>query len=593
MEKECFKKKRTFSYLTYKIKNFIKLLNSTFSVKEPEQKTGKKYLPIIICMFVFIILFSIFIKYPSQWVGFELGDSLAYHGFARQIQNTGLIPWIHNPLSYYGLYPASQASGMLVIMAGMSEIYGADMIYTVWPLLLVQIIAGTFGSFIMFYEFKKDIRFAIPGTMLFTLTTRFMIHTSELSFFYTRGFFLTFLPFFMWSVFRYINHRNNKSMTVMIIFALIIPTIHQMGFFIPILVVGYLIAYYLKSQISPTFSHTEERRKILQGAIVGSTLFLLFIGYYFAMTPQLLARAQGVIRFNPEDIVGTSVDIFRYMGLLVYSYGKFIGAMSPIFLIGFPLFLFKPVKNLKEYVVLITLLLFLPILGAYGYVGVIIIPLMLIPISYALYLFLSKEQRKIPKRFTIVLVVLAIVIGSTVYFAAVDHSVRHGRGVYRFEDAEYRFAEDWYSGPVYFRYNSDGYRQIARTRVYGVRVRSIDGYGTGESAYADRFPYENVYLRPFRSLLSRPERPFAVRDLYESGFPVSPNEMWSEHVDENETKEYFRRADIRYITLSRLHVRWAKYEAGRYYEENPTVVYSTVHTRYMIYQGNYNSFFYI
>jgi len=593
MEKECFKKKRMFSYLTYKIKNFIELLNSTFSVKEPEQKTGKKYLPMIACIFLFIILFSIFIKYPFQWVGFELGDSVAYHGFARQIQNSGLIPWIHNPLSYYGLYPASQASGMLVIMAGMSEIYGADIIYTVWPLLLVQIIAGTFGSFIMFYEFKKDIRFAIPGTMLFTLTTRFMIHTSELSFFYTRGFFLTFLPFFMWSVFRYINHRNNKSMTVMIIFALIIPTIHQMGFFIPILVVGYLIAYYLKSHISPTFSHTEDRRRVLHGAIVGSMLFLLLIGYYFIVTPHLLLRAHGIIRFNPGELTETTLNLLRYTGLLAYSYGKFIGAMSPIFLIGFPLFLFKPVKNLKEYLILITLLLFLPLIGAYTYVGVIIIPLMLIPMSYAFYLFLSKEQRKIPKKFSILLVVIVIVIGSVAYFVAVDYSVRHRRRVYWFEDAEYRFAEDWYSGPVYFRYNSHGYKQTARTRTYTARVGSIAGYGTGETRYADRFPYENVYIRPLRRLLYQPERPFAVRELYQSGFPIPTSDMWSEHVDENETQEYFKRGDIRYVTLSNLHVSWASERTGGYYEENPNMVYSTFHTRYRIYEDNYNSFFYI
>ena len=160
-------------------------------------------------------------------------------------------------------------------------------------------------------------------------------------------------------------------------------------------------------------------------------------------------------------------------------------------------------------------------------------------------------------------------------------------------DEEYRFSEDWYKAPLYFRYNNDDSKQIARTRIYRARVSSMSGHGHGEITYVEQFPYDNVSLRSIRGLIARPERPFRVDNLEEIGFPVSPSDMWSYHIDENETQEYFKRADIRYVTLSHLHVSWASERTGGYYEENPNLIYSTFHMRYMIYEDEHQSLFYV
>jgi len=476
-------------------------------------------------------------------------------------------------------------------MATMSEMMGIDMLYIVWPLIAVKILVAALGSFLMFYEYKKDYRFAFLGSMIFTLTSRFLIVSSEYRFFSTRGFVLAILPLFFWSIYRYTNKKDRKSLILIIIFTFLIPAVHLLGFFIVIAVVGYILAFYVKSYLMPSYLYLKKNFKTFHYLLLFISGVLLFTSYYITMSSDLFIF-HGVIRFSPDSVVAWTTNFPGYILNLTYSYGKFVGALSPLFLIGFPLLFFKPNKTQKDLFVLIALFLFLPMLGALGYVGKFILLLMLIPLTYAAFVILNKGYI-IPKKFMVIFLVIIIVAGSCSYFILFSNTERARTARWEHEDPDYEFAEDWYNGGVYLKYVRGDDRYLARTRLIRNRVNSIIGYSHKEMAYVDRFPYENVRLREWDKLMIFPHRPFYVENWEETGFPREPLELWSNPINHTTNQEYLNNGDIRYIGLTHLETYWAFYEASSYYEENPNLYYSTVRSGYNMYQDNYHSFYFI
>lgn len=565
------------------VKSYIKFKNAFQNYENIlENKFYTRYF--VYNSILFCIFFSLFIKYPKNLYGYKYLDNLYYHQLTNLILKTNTIPWIKSPFSYFGLYPVSNESGLMIFVASMSKLLNFNPFETMMPFTYFQTIISTLAIFVLLYEYKNNIIFSLFGTSMFSLTTRYVYYTYNI--YSTRGFFITFLPFILFAVFKYIKEFNMKTLIILIIFSFIGLSLHLMGLFLIFLIIPYLFTKFFRKSISPIYRYVGKYINILNIFIIFIIIISFYVSYQITLSESILVKTKDVIWRIPEQFMFLTRSFLGNIILLFYSYGKYVGPFFPLTIIGFFTLLYKYNKNDIEYFLLFLLIIFIPISGSYIYVG----PFLLIPLvicsSYSL-IFLKKNFNMTKNKLFTIFFVTIVIIASIGYINLTEKLQSE-------RDEEYYFDYKLYAEGIYLKYNSQCGEIMGKDSSHLNRILSITGGASKEYKYIDKFDYENVKLKPVDELIFQPHRPFRLNHWYWEDFsynsPPLINRTWTKDIEKNSVQNWFIASNYRYHLVT---ANQQKLLTGENVRETIRLVKTTDEKRYKVYENDKNSIYYI
>ncbi len=123
----------------------------------------------------------------AQGIQSETGvDALNYHRMASAIVQYGLAPWVVNPLSYVGIYPGSDSSGVPFLAAIFSLLSGTTISVTVLCYDVTLLLILGFGLFMLIRQLtgRSDLALAavLMGCLAYGFATTLLWSLDERSF---------------------------------------------------------------------------------------------------------------------------------------------------------------------------------------------------------------------------------------------------------------------------------------------------------------------------------------------------------------------------------------------------------------------------
>ncbi len=538
----------------------------------------------IYILFMFLVFLSFVIKYPVTGYGGGI-DSHFYHQLTNIILQRGSIPWIKSPLSVFDLYPIGANTGVPIMVSSLANLSKMDAMQLFLPFSYIQSVVVIPAAFLAAYEFKRDIYFASFTTTIYSVTTRYIFYTNFL--YGSRGFFLTFVPFFFWALFRYSRERNHKNLTFVVLFAIISLSIHSMGLLLILVSSGFIIGPILHDKIAILLlSH--RKGAMLIGIMSAIAAFLFFISSYF----YDIAKIGNYLGATPDRfLLGT--DPFSYLIALGYNYGKWVGAFLPIALIGFLLIIFKSDRTWRETSLLVSFVFFLPLFGGFMYIAPFLFFMFSLLISYTIFHYRNILKGNKQKFFVIVFVLTVVVSASVLNIL-----------VYRVGEDDthsYWMEERYFSAGMYMRYNGDDYfaygdwlntRKVAVVAMTPYGVTFERGYG-----HVDRFDYSTVRIRPFDRFIARPDMPFEIDSWYWAPAyhynGIIKDRIINQPLNESEVQQWIAISGMRLMIrdeASQVRLGNAGWDNLR---DNPSVLNMPEFFRYKIYRNDELAVYYL
>ena len=304
-----------------------------------------------------LIALNIIIRYPAT--SHELGaDSFFIHDLANTISEYGYAKWVIHPLSFFGLYPYSYASGAPHLLSISSLTTGIEMEWTIYIVSLLFGIFGMFAAFVLAGEFSNSFYFKSLVAFIFSispLAIKFTLWTVS-----ARGLFLMMLPLFIWCLLRIHKNHSHKYLLLSVLFIFSLATIHKMFVLTIPIMAGYLLAIYL-----PKIT-----RKI---DIKYSPYILSFLFIFLFLIQFLFFRnwwTQKYLFFLPFR----GGEWYYYLIGTILTMGARLGFLIPLALIGLMFVIFKKEKSTNDWFLIITILLFTPLLGHSMYFYQMLLP---------------------------------------------------------------------------------------------------------------------------------------------------------------------------------------------------------------------------
>jgi hypothetical protein len=161
-------------------------------------------------------------------------NSLNEYGYAR---------WFLNPLSIFGLYPASECSSLQFLLSGIKQCTNLETNDIIFLYCIFMGILSIFTMYLMAGEIFNNITFKVLTAFLFSTSPAVLGYTT-----WTiplRGLFVVLAPLFV-----YFMLRTRKSLKYMPLFAVLLfflfATHHLFYFFIPIIFVFIFLSFSYK-----------------------------------------------------------------------------------------------------------------------------------------------------------------------------------------------------------------------------------------------------------------------------------------------------------------------------------------------------------
>ncbi len=527
--------------------------------------------------FLFLIFMSFVLKYPVTGYGGGI-DSHFYHQLCNIIIERGAIPWAKSPLSFFDLYPISANTGMPMVATSMAQMASSDLIEVLLPFSYIQTIVAVLGSFMASYEFKRDVYFAAFTSAVFSVTTRYIFYTNFL--FGARGFFLTFLPFFFWALFRYNRERSHKYRLLVIVFAVISLSIHSMGILIILVVFSFMVGPDIHGKIVIYLMCHKKGTYIVSLFTILATVVFLLVSYFYGF-----AKLGSYLTDTPERfMLGT--DPLSYLISLGYNYGKWVGAFLPLAMIGFILLVFKSERTWLETSLLFSFIIFLPLFGGFMYIAPFLFFMFSLLIGYTLYYYRTIFNGK--KQIVFVIVVFVLIILSATILNTLVYKIGDG------EVHSYWMEERNFSAGMYMRYNGKGYYAHGdwyNTRQVGVVAQVPYGI-TFDRGYAhvDKFDFDTVKLKSLNSWMQTPDRPFTIESWYwqEANYysGMARDRIFFQHLEDEELQDWIARTDLRYMIRDEESQRRLERQSIESILQNPSIYNMPEFYRYKIYRND-------
>ncbi len=339
---------------------------------------------------LFIPLFLLNIILRNQVVSNEIGvDSFLMHAMANSITEYGSAKWTLDPLSYFGLYPASYTSAMQFLVSGFSQLSGLEMRWTIFLYCLIIGLISMFASYLMASEIFDDDLYKILTAFALPLSPGVLGYSTWTI--PTRGLFVMLAPLFIFLLLR--CRKSLKFVPLTLIFGFLLFTVHHLFYFLLPVIGAFFILYC-------TFLLKDKLRISDQPIIQKYLPFFIIMGFGFMFSiPFFTGKFIEQTRYAPVYI-----NYIRYVGLL------FIPAIG-----GFLYLVFKRNKEFGEWFLILSLMFLTVFVYEQTYMKWFI-PIFAIPFaSMGLFNIIKDSKNKIVATKVFMLFIIGSIIFSGYY----------------------------------------------------------------------------------------------------------------------------------------------------------------------------------
>lgn len=404
-----------------------------------------------------LVCLNVLLRFPRT--DHEAGvDSFVIHYFASAITQAGHLPWVLNPLGYFGWYPLSYPSASPVIISGLAQMSGLTEEGTILALSMVLGVLGALVAFLMARAFRDDDVFALSVAIVFSLAPRFMNFTMWSA--SSRNLFMVLIPVFVWALVRSYRRPTGPNALVLVSTLIIMLATHRLTILLAVIVLAFIVAYVfilLSRVLRLRYPHIllspAVRRWLpaLTLAFIATIALFMFVG-----TDVLEEYSTGEICSGatvPAQLCNLGVSITRAVGLAL-----------PFTLVGIVEVVRAPNKGFKDAFVVASLLALIPTLFLRQYTGFYILPFLALFAGFGI-VFVGQLFARHSRARNAVLVVSVVVI-SGFSLAILEIEVERGTAM---SSSDYTFA-------LYLRSLPDG-NFIANDGLLGIRISSVSGRG--------------------------------------------------------------------------------------------------------------------
>lgn len=424
-------------------------------------------------LMVLLSILNIILRF--QVVPREIGDdSFIMHMMANSLTEFGYARWILDPLSYFGLYPASYTSSAQFLLSGITQSTGIAMNQTI---LIYCSFIGIFSmltAYLMAGELFND--------DVFKFLVAFGISTSPLVVSYTtwsiptRPLLIVFVPFTVYLLLKSRNSIKCSSLIIPLVFFLF-ATHHLFFFLLPVFFVYFILVFHMKLKRFVKFPRISPKAEFI----------LVLMGFFlFFLVPFGAGKFLEKSRYAPIYI-----DYIRQTGLLiVFGVG------------GFSYLVAKQKKSFGEWLLLFSLMILTMFIYNDTYMKDFL-PIFLIPVAGLGLLNITKSsvQRK-----NIPLLVLTVVMIVSISFTAYYQFLREYP-----VNIDSRYIEDsTYRTGTWMKEYSNG-SAISNNDLYGRRICAASDtvhFLTTSSILDTTYNFTSINISDFKR------------------YPISSEEFW-------------------------------------------------------------------
>lgn len=385
-------------------------------------------------LFFLLILVNLIIRIPS--IPHEIGnDSFGIHILANSISLFGHANWWTNSLSIFGFYPYSYPSAVPFFLSGLSQTTGVDMERVIWMYSIIIGLFSIFTGYVLAGILWKDDTFKFLIAFLFSLNPGILgFSTWDAT---TRGLFIILLPLFIFLLIQTQTSLIKYGILSFILFIFLMGVHHFHYFLLPIIIsliivkIMYKLIYrfkqYFKFDIPNNFFNI-----LLIISYIATFLIPFFTGLFIKGNRYLALHSM-------------LLNNIRYNGILIF-----------LSIPGFIYLIFKN-KGYKEWFLMFTLLLFLPIMYVQTYAHFIIIIFITLLIAYSL----SNLSKNVKQRNKYAAILMIIFLLASVSFSGFYQHWRTGvRQKIAGEYYNWYMNEIDYGGAIWIKDNIDKNKRI-------------------------------------------------------------------------------------------------------------------------------------
>jgi len=536
------------------------------------------------CLLAALALVTVVYRYPLE-VGHEMGsDTTFIHSLAESISVFGQARWVVHPLSYFGLYALSYASGIPFVFAASSETSGVPIEGIMLLFGWIVALPGTWAAFLVARRLRGNDVFALLVAAFFTVAPFYIKDTTWVG--SSRGFAIALIPPFILLLLAHLRSGRASYISLAFVLLVILATIHRMGFLAFFLLIAYAFAipfHKITQRLRFALSRFET---VSRYAIVVAS----FAGFGLVVYGQ----------FQYPGIVGSSL-AEQYAGSGVFQGDSFpvllanmgisltvrIGVLFPLAVLGLGAFLWHRPKEATDKYLLTTTVLFLPLLSLRDYIAEFLIfffVVLLVLGLFSIYHLLRRRQKMVAMIITVVV---------AISFAASWEMKDYWRLKYSTDTA---IPDETYSCALYLRYWSTG-TIVANEGLGGGRIGAISGRPLlpfGGASYHRTGPQQLVWL-----FITPGSMSVQLIEIQKISFNTDeiflPVNVRNAEIDW-ETMLFYREPALAQSQLQRYDVHYfvvdrsLPHDFFSYGSERPSILLSTIlpSTQYVVYQtGSY------
>lgn len=385
-------------------------------------------------------------------------DSFFIHTLATAITQNGSLPWVLNPLGYFGWYPLSYPSASPILISGFAQVTGVT---EEGAILVLSMLFGPLGalvSFAMARAFRNDDVFALTVAVIFSLAPRFLNFTLWSA--SSRNLFMILIPVFVWMLVRTYRRPSGPNNLILISTLVLMLATHRLTILLATVVLAFVVAYvfillhrvlrlrFPRSLLSPAFRRWAPRVAII--AIVGIAAFML-------------VGTQVLEEYSTGEVCSGNSPQAQLCNLGV-SISRSVGLALPFALVGVFEVIRQPNKGFLEAFIVLSLLALIPTLFLRQYTGFYILPFLALFAGLGLVLILRAFGKRRRARNAVLVASLIVISG----FSLVVLEVELERGT-AMSDYDYTTALYVQGLPAGHLISNDG--------LLGIRVSSVSGRG--------------------------------------------------------------------------------------------------------------------
>ena len=194
----------------------------------------------VMALLLALICLNVLVRFPRT--SHEVGvDSFAIHLFATAVSDQARVPWVINPLGYFGWYPLSYPSAAPLLISGVAQTAEASEEGAILALSLLYGTLGVLGGFAMARSFRRDDAFALITATIFSLAPRFISFTLWSA--SSRNLFMVLIPVFLWALVRNYRRPSFQNMIVLLSVLVVMLATHRLTILLAVVVLAFVVAY--------------------------------------------------------------------------------------------------------------------------------------------------------------------------------------------------------------------------------------------------------------------------------------------------------------------------------------------------------------